>query len=169
MSFFTAVVTGKIAIAALAIGSIATGGAVAAYAGTLPSPLQQIAHEALGAPSDDPTATPTPDPIETPDPTETPVPTTAPQGPDATGPAAFGLCTAFSHGGLHWTSTAYAALVTASGGAANIATYCATVIPTPTDTPVPTSPTTSEKAKPVHPTHPTHPTHPVHHTHPTHP
>ena len=52
---------------------------------------------------------------------------TKPVGPDATGPAAHGLCTAFAHGGLNATSTAYASLASAAKGASNIATYCATI------------------------------------------
>ena len=48
-------------------------------------------------------------------------------GPDATGPAAFGLCNAYAKGGLNSASVAYASLVKAAGGASNITTYCATV------------------------------------------
>jgi hypothetical protein len=53
-------------------------------------------------------------------------------GPDATGAAAFGLCNAFTHGGLNPTSTAYDALAEAAGGESGIATYCETV-PAPRD------------------------------------
>ena len=161
MSFITAFVTGKVAIAALALGAVATGGTVAAYAGGLPTPVQQVAHAAIGAPSGATTSDETPVPGDTPtvEPTETPTatPTDTPtaKGPDATGPAAFGLCTAFTHGGLSANSTAYASLATAAGGAAGIPAYCALIVsPTPTD--VPTT-QTDTKAKPVHPTHPTHP------------
>ena len=52
---------------------------------------------------------------------------TKPVGPDATGPAADGLCTAFTHGGLTAFSTGYASLASAAKGASNIATYCATI------------------------------------------
>lgn len=41
---------------------------------------------------------------------------------------AYGLCTAFSHGGLASGSTAYVALATAAGGADHIATYCAAIV-----------------------------------------
>jgi hypothetical protein len=57
----------------------------------------------------------------------TATPTSTPVGPDATGPAAFGLCTAYTHGGLDVSSTAYASLASAANGASNIATYCASI------------------------------------------
>ncbi|BAS11713.1 hypothetical protein AHiyo8_00160 [Arthrobacter sp. Hiyo8] len=51
MSFFTALLTSKIAAGALAAGTLAVGGtAAAAYTGTLPAPLQQSAHNLIGAP-----------------------------------------------------------------------------------------------------------------------
>lgn len=88
------------------------------------------------SPEPSPTATETESPEPSPSPTETdepaPSPTSTPVGPDATGPAAFGLCNAFTHGGLNSTSTAYAALVTAAGSESNIVTYCAD-IPAPRD------------------------------------
>ena len=125
MSFFTVLVTSKIAIGALALGTLAAGGtAVAAYTGTLPAPLQQSAHTLIGAPA----ATGTESDTATPDPTKTPNPTATPVGPDATGPAAFGLCTAYTHGGLNSSSTAYKSLVVAASGSADIKTYCATIV-----------------------------------------
>ena len=48
-------------------------------------------------------------------------------GPDASGPAAFGLCNAFTNGGLGTTSTAYAALVQAARGEDGVGAYCTTV------------------------------------------
>jgi hypothetical protein len=136
MSFFTVLVGSKIAMGALAIGTIAAGGtAAAAYTGSLPTPLQQAAHGLIGAPAPteseiaEPTAaaTATPTATATPGPGSTTDPTASPVGPDATGPAAFGLCTAFTHGGLATSSTAYASLVTAAGGANALTSYCATV------------------------------------------
>ena len=66
-------------------------------------------------------------------------PTSAPgtsngAGPDATGPAKFGLCTAYSSGngvteGNKADSTAFQALATAAGGAANIPSFCADATP----------------------------------------
>jgi hypothetical protein len=55
-------------------------------------------------------------------------------GPDATGPAKFGLCTAWAAGqgstnGNKADSTAYQALAAAAGGAANVADFCADAIP----------------------------------------
>jgi hypothetical protein len=174
MPLFTAILSGKVAIAAIALGTLATGGTVAAAAtGSLPSALQSSAHVLLGAPAptgetSDPTAEPTADPTETPTPTDSPTPTAtpAPHGPDATGPAAFGLCNAFTKGGLNSTSTAYASLAIAAGGAANITTYCATV--PAHGKPVATTPTTHGKSGLAHvpsvhvkPTHPVHPIHPA--------
>lgn len=138
MSLITAVVGSKLAIALIALGTIAAGGtAAAAYTGSLPAGLQNDAHSLVGAPAAEPTdsatdtATPEPTDTATPEPTETPTPdpsATAPVGPDATGPAAHGLCTAFQHGGLAPTSVAYASLEKASGGADGIAAYCAVVL-----------------------------------------
>lgn len=52
MPFFTALVTSKIAASALAAGTLAVGGsAAAAYTGTLPTPLQESAHNLVGAPA----------------------------------------------------------------------------------------------------------------------
>jgi hypothetical protein len=164
---------GKIAAGLLAAGVVGAGGlGVAAYANVLPAAAQHTAHDVIGAPL--PKAreviTPTDAPTTVPTDTPTTVPKTTPVGPDATGPAAFGLCNAFSHGGLNSSSTAYASLVKAANGASNIATYCAT-IPAPgqhTVTPTPSASTTTV-AHPTHPTHPTHPIHPVHPIHPIHP
>ena len=130
---------GKIAIGLLAGGVAVVGGtAVAAYADLLPSSIQQAAHDTVGAPV--PGATDSADPTDTPTSTPTATPTSGPVGPDATGPAAFGLCTAFTHGGLNVSSTAYASLASAANGASNIATYCATITkPGPTATHAPDS------------------------------
>jgi hypothetical protein len=122
MSLFTTLITSKIAASALAAGALALGGtAAAAYSGSLPGSLQQGAHSAAGtpAPSAPSTAAPSPKPK--------PSRTAGASGPDATGPAAFGLCTAYSHGGLNRSSTAYASLESAAKGSANIADYCATI------------------------------------------
>jgi hypothetical protein len=128
---------GKVAIGLLAGGAAVVGGtAVAAYADLLPASIQQAAHDSIGAPSSG--ATESDDPTGAPTSTPTATPTSTPVGPDATGPAAFGLCTAFTHGGLNVSSTAYASLESAANGASNIATYCATIAkpgPTATHTP----------------------------------
>ncbi len=138
MSLFTAFVGSKIAVGLLAAGVVGVGGVgVAAAANVLPPSIQQGAHDLVGAPapltldtdvstdvsteaSAEATSTSTPSPTET--------PTAAPVGPDATGPAAVGLCTAYAHGGVDATSTAYTSLVTAASGSADIAAYCATIV-----------------------------------------
>lgn len=145
MSFFTALVTSKIAAGALA-GTLAVGGtAAAAYTETLPAALQQSAHSVLGAPAAsaalathetadaageatptaEATASASADASEKATPTDSP--SSTPVGPDATGPAAYGLCQSFTHGGLDTSSTAYKSLAVAAEGETNITTYCATV------------------------------------------
>ena len=124
MSFFTVLISSKIALGVLGVAAVAAGGTTAvAVAGNLPEASQGIVH----------TVSATPDPTksakaETADSTEAPDSTSAPKGPDAKGAAAFGLCNAFTHGGLGTKSTAYGSLVTAASGAGKIAAYCATVI-----------------------------------------
>ncbi len=129
MSFFTVLVGSKIAMGALTIGAVAVGGTAAvAYTGNLPVPTQQVAHVLIGAPAPTQAEIAAESASSTDAPASTPAPTATAIGPDATGPAAFGLCTAFTHGGLATTSTAYASLVTAASGSTNIAAYCATVV-----------------------------------------
>jgi hypothetical protein len=103
-------------VAVVGLGGIV----VAAYAGALPAAAQQVAHDAIGAPQasnahDSPSAGHGSTPV----------------GPDASGHAKFGLCTAYAHGREHGseakTSVAFRNLVKAAGGAANVASYCARV------------------------------------------
>jgi len=129
----------RTAVAGLAIAAAAlTGGfAVAASSGTLPiasgrdeGPNPTAASAASHTPGADGTsATSSP-----------PAPANAPsnspngQGPDATGPAKFGLCNAFTSGqgttkGEKADSVAFQALATAAGGAGNIAAYCSNATP----------------------------------------
>lgn len=136
MSFFTALVTSKIAAGILAGGTLAAGGAAtAAYTGTLPAPLQQASHEVMGAPAPAAASTAA---EHTPAAARhgkaskaaaapAPRPDATPVGPDATGPAAFGLCTAFTNGGLDPASTAFESLAMAANGSAGIAAYCKSV------------------------------------------
>ena len=128
----TVLLTAK-AAAAAAAAAVALGGvAAAAYTGTLPAPAQQFAHGVIGAPSSQPSHRPaTPQPSYRPGaPRATPARTDA-VGPDATGPAAFGLCTAYAHAKAHGTASqkavAFRNLAAAAGGAAKIAAYCAAV------------------------------------------
>ena len=149
MSFFTALVTSKIAAGILAGGTVAAGGtAAAAYSGTLPESLQQTSHVLLGAPAPAaakaaaaaqhqpgaashgkaPPAADGPDAdSDSKSESESEPGAGEPVGPDATGPAAFGLCTAFTKGGLDPASTAYKSLATAAAGSADITAYCASV------------------------------------------
>ncbi|MDR6506921.1 protein tyrosine phosphatase [Arthrobacter oryzae] len=153
MSLFTVFATSKIAASALAAGALAVGGTgAAAYAGALPSDVQQSAHELLGAPAPrvggvsetakgGATADASADASATPSASAEAAATGAAAdqnadaeasatavGPDATGPAAFGLCTAFTKGGLAASSTGFASLAIAAEGEANIDSYCADVI-----------------------------------------
>jgi hypothetical protein len=129
----TSLLTAKAAAAAGA-AAIALGGGVAAaaYTGTLPAPAQQFAHGVIGAPSPQPSHRPgTPQPSHRAGtPQATPARTDA-GGPDAAGPAAFGLCTAYAHAKAHGTASqkavAFRNLAAAAGGAAKIAAYCAAV------------------------------------------
>jgi hypothetical protein len=114
--------------------AVALGGtAVAAYTGVLPTGVQNAAHTTVAAPAA--TAKPTG--------TAKPSTTHEPVGPDATGPAAFGLCNAWSHhqgktkgpgddpgekaGEKPGDSVAFRNLAKAVGGEGKIATYCATI------------------------------------------
>ena len=164
-----ALLTAKAAAAAAAVAAAALGGvAAAAYTGTLPAPAQQFAHGMIGAPSPQPSHRPgTPQPSHRPGapqpshrpgtPQATPARTDA-VGPEATGPAAFGLCTAYAHAKAHGTASqkavAFRNLAAAAGGAAKIAAYC-TAVPHPGRS----QPSASASA-PTHPAgqHASHPT-----------
>lgn len=143
VSLLSSLLGSKVAIGLLAAGVLGAGGvSVAALADVLPAPVQQGAHDILGAPapvdgeaadvtaSPEPVDTLVPSPAPTDIPIATPTPTPTPDaspGPDATGPAAFGLCNAYSHGGLAPVSTAYGALDRAASSSGSIAAYCAIV------------------------------------------
>ena len=124
--------------AALAAGVVGFGGvAVAAAAGVLPDAAQDFAHHTVGVvpaahPDKSAKDVKTTETTET---TETAETTKAtPVGPDATGPAAFGLCTAWSHakdsGNAAEKSIAFRNLATAAtaAGANDVTAYCATVV-----------------------------------------
>jgi hypothetical protein len=136
----TSLLTAKAAAAAIAAAAALGGVATAAFTGTLPSPAQQFAHSMIGAPSPEPSHRPG-------TPQATPARTNA-VGPDATGPAAFGLCTAYAHAKAHGTApqkaVAFRNLAAAAGGAAKIAGYCATV-------PHPGSSQSGQASAPSHP------------------
>jgi hypothetical protein len=128
VSFIATALGTKVAIAALSLVVLGGGTAVAASAGALPSSLsaEPSAATPSASPSDDapeteaPTAEPT-SPSSTPSPSKT-------RGPDATGHAAFGLCTAYTAGGLNSASTAYAALLRAAQSSGSIASYCGPIL-----------------------------------------
>jgi hypothetical protein len=137
-SMLASFLAGKTAAAAVAACAVATG--AGAVTGTLPHGLQQAAHDAIGAPAPDKdkpakehrtgkgTAKDKANPSAS--------PTSKASGPDATGSAKDGLCTAFRHGGLNDTSVAYRSLSEAAGGPADIPAYCAVVeTPKPTGKP----------------------------------
>jgi hypothetical protein len=127
MPFLATALGTKVAIAALSLVAIGGGTAVAASAGVLPSiprsePTQ--ATPSAGVVDDAPET-------ESPSPTSTDAATPAPfatQGPNAEGPAAFGLCTAYTAGGLRSTSMAYSALARAAQSSAGISAYCAPIL-----------------------------------------
>ncbi len=152
----------KATVAAAALATLTVGTAAAAFTGSLPDQLQDVAHHAVGAPASghgstatrEPSARPTSRPTAT----ATAGPSTQPgRGPDATGDAQKGLCTAFLHGGLATTSTAYRNLAAAAGGTDGIDDFCApwadgATIGRPTDQPdgQPTSkPTARPTGKPT--------------------
>ncbi len=92
-------------------------------------------------------------------------------GTPSSGPHAqafHGLCRAYLSGnkavhGHALQSPAFTALVTAAGGADNVAAFCAPIVAAPSDHPTqPTHPAATEPSAPTQPTHPTHPTHPAH-------
>lgn len=113
----SSLLSAKAAAAAVAATVAAGGLATAAYAGALPAPAQQFAHDTIGAPS--------------PNASSHPSAQSTPVGPDATGPAAFGLCTAYRHAKAHGTASqqavAFRNLAAAAGGAASVDAYCSTV------------------------------------------
>ncbi|HEU5222309.1 MAG TPA: hypothetical protein VFU07_01335 [Candidatus Lumbricidophila sp.] len=123
----------KVAITTILLVTVGGGVGVAAASGAIPTTPVSVQTEgpteASGgsgpkatdpAENDDETATATKSPAETES-------ASAPKGPDATGPAAFGLCNAFSHGGLHNTSVAHSALL-AAAGSGSIDAYCAPIL-----------------------------------------
>jgi len=91
-----------------------------------PTSASHVPRIPRGAGTGEPAA-PTASASSAPDPANT-------QGPDATGPAKSGLCTAYASGqggtnGNKFDSTAFQALATAAGGTANIGAFCADVSP----------------------------------------
>ena len=109
------------AVAVVGLGGVAT----AAFADALPSAAQQLAHDTIGAPSPHASSSAHAGKKTNPGHNGTPV------GPNVSGPAAFGLCNAYSHASHHGTATqkavAFRNLQKAAGGAGNVASFCASV------------------------------------------
>jgi hypothetical protein len=141
----TSLLSAKLAAAA-SVAAVALGGtAAAAFTGTLPTPVQKLAHTTVGAPSAHHSAPATP------------------VGPQPTGSAGSGLCTAYAHAKAHGTAAqkavAFRNLAAAAGGAANVKAFCASVThpgATPSGLPSPHpsgKPTSHPTGKPTsHPT-----------------
>jgi len=154
MSLFTVLATSKVAAGVLAAGAVAAGGTgVAAFNGALPTEIQQSAHDLVGAPA--PLATKAADAAEAGQAKATDAVETvqakatdaAKTGEDkatdavdaakskaedtlATTPEAFGLCTAFIHGGLKADTKVpgFQSIVVAAGGEANVESHCQAVV-----------------------------------------
>jgi hypothetical protein len=95
---------------------------VSAYAGVLPDSVQDVAHTVIHAPGHHGKHNPGNGGPFGRSATSTPV------GPDVSGPAAQGLCTAYAHatrdGSAADRSVAFGNLVAAAGGAQNVAAFC---------------------------------------------
>jgi hypothetical protein len=112
-------VAGSVALKIAAVATALSLGGVgyAAHEGSLPDPAQEVAHQLLGS-------------------VGVPAANEAGEnghGPDATGPAAVGLCRAFAAGakdehGSALDSPALQALATAAGGVDQVAAYCEQVL-----------------------------------------
>ena len=130
-------------VLAAAVGAASVGGvAVAAATGTLPAPVQDVAHELTGAPAaadtvEAPDATDKPDTAEAADPAEATEPADAAEAAKPTAaphPSLKGLCHAYSSGnkathGKALQSSAFTVLLTAAGGKDGVAAYCAALKP----------------------------------------
>jgi hypothetical protein len=112
-----------------AVAAAVLGGSVAAaYAGVLPAALQKIAHNSIAAPAASAKPSRHQTPSAKPGPHQTHRAGT-PVGPDPAGPAAHGLCTAYSHAEAHGSAAqqavAFRNLAAAAGGGGKVAAYCA--------------------------------------------
>lgn len=119
MPIISTVLASKVAVAALALAALGGGGAVvAAAAGALPTP----AHSVMPVPSSSSTPIAEPGGSDADDSAEgTRV------GPDVTGHAAFGLCTAYLAGGVAEGSTPSDALI-AVAAEAGVDAYCELIV-----------------------------------------
>jgi hypothetical protein len=124
-----ALLMAKTTIAAAALVAVA-GAGTAAYTGSLPNGLQDVAHHVVGAPAVDHTQAPDSqaDPRAT-DLTATPSATSTPEASHSSNRvgSVHGWCTAYLHGGLATKSTTYRRLAKAAGGTNRISAFCADV------------------------------------------
>ena len=120
-SLLSAKAAAAVAVAVVGLGGVAT----AAFANALPSAAQQFAHDTIGAPSPHASNGAHAQSNANAGHSGTPV------GPNASGSAAFGLCTAYTHAKHHGSAAqkavAFRNLENAAGGAANVAAFCAAV------------------------------------------
>ncbi|WP_270889572.1 RNA polymerase sigma factor [Pedococcus sp. 5OH_020] len=122
--------TALLGVAAVCASAATLGGlGAAAYVGALPRAVQQVAHDALGAPGPGSGAWGRRHRSAVP----------APVGPDATGSPARGLCQAWrqdkSKGVAREVSVAFRTLSVAAGGAAKVEAYRTVVLSTPSGAP----------------------------------
>ncbi|ELT42891.1 hypothetical protein [Arthrobacter nitrophenolicus] len=164
MSLFTVLASSKVAASVLAAGTLAVGGTgVAAVSGALPAEAQQTAHELFGAPAPelaadaaakgqaiaeaatgaaaDADASAEADAAADATVSEDSVAAQASGSAaantavDAAGAAAFGLCTAFTNGGLNANSEAFSSLVIAADGEATLKATAPMLLPRPAPPP----------------------------------
>jgi hypothetical protein len=154
-----------------AIALAATGGvALAAATSSLPSGLQNFAHDTVNAPpaNHDRPASPTIGTATSSDLSPSAASSSTHPGSPAPSPSLRGLCTAYQAGatsnpGKAAGNPAFSALAAAAGGQGNISAFCASLTTTPTNglTEQP-SPTPSDTPSSTHPGNPntTHPSGP---------
>jgi hypothetical protein len=135
-AMLSTLLSAKLALAAAAAAAAVGGTAAAAYTNSLPPSVQTLAHQTIGAP---------------PPHSHTP-PASVPVGPDPTGHAAYGLCTAYAstqnHGSASDQSIALHNLTVAAGGAGNVDKYCSSVSRPGSSTSHPSTPPASHPAGP---------------------
>jgi DNA-directed RNA polymerase specialized sigma24 family protein len=140
--------TAALTVTALSLSLASIGGfSAAAYVGVLPAPVQQVMHDAVGAPApgarDAGSSSTRRQPVTSP---------TAGIGPAATNRAAAGLCRAWStdkaKGTARDRSVAFQSLSSAAGGPDKVSAYCATAL---ASQPSHGAPTASVGTKPATP------------------
>ena len=139
----------------LAVGLACSASVALALSGNS-SPASSDASAASDSPAGTDEPTDSAEPTDSDSPSETGSPKSTPVGPDATGPAAFGLCTAYEHAKVHGQSVdhsiAFRNLAAAAGGADQIDAYCATILHPGSHTSSPSTGSTPDIPSPSHPT-----------------